>query len=199
MKILLENYFQKCTELVRQGWHMSPSRISHFVKQKLTTPVDAEWHEIKGGILSGTQILLRPAASQEFREIIAGTYDSYLYDTLLDTADLTGKVVWDVGAHIGYHTLGFAQLVGPSGQVVAFEPNPFNAKRLRENISANIELASRIKVEEVALGDSNERHIFRMYPDVDDARSTGGHLSDIATARHASAYSAFVEVDVQVL
>src|SRR5262249_41231088 len=35
-----------------------------------------------------------------------------------------GMVALDVGADIGYYTLQLSRLVGPTGQVVAFEPIP---------------------------------------------------------------------------
>ncbi len=35
-----------------------------------------------------------------------------------------GDVAFDVGAHLGVHTLLLAELVGPKGRVFAFEPNP---------------------------------------------------------------------------
>ena len=45
-----------------------------------------------------------------------------------------GDVVLDIGANIGYYTLIFAKLVGNSGKVFAFEPEPENFKILQKNI-----------------------------------------------------------------
>jgi FkbM family methyltransferase len=55
-----------------------------------------------------------------------------------------GDTVIDIGANIGAHTLPLAQLVGPSGRVVAFEPTVFAFQKLRQNMMLNPELASRI-------------------------------------------------------
>jgi FkbM family methyltransferase len=55
----------------------------------------------------------------------------------LSTYVKPGWVVYDVGAHIGFFTLLLSRLVGESGKVFAFEPDPANTKRLRENISLN--------------------------------------------------------------
>lgn len=33
-----------------------------------------------------------------------------------------GDIVFDIGAHLGKHTLPMAELVGPTGRVLAFEP-----------------------------------------------------------------------------
>ncbi len=48
-----------------------------------------------------------------------------------------GDVVFDVGAHVGFYTLVASALVGPHGQVVAFEPLPENLYFLREHLSIN--------------------------------------------------------------
>lgn len=60
-----------------------------------------------------------------------------------DTAQLfldylrPGMVAVDCGAHIGEYTLLFASLVGPEGQVHAFEPDLRVYSVLRENIESN--------------------------------------------------------------
>jgi FkbM family methyltransferase len=48
-----------------------------------------------------------------------------------------GTVVYDAGAHLGSITLAVARLVGATGRVVAFEADPDNAARLRENVARN--------------------------------------------------------------
>jgi FkbM family methyltransferase len=48
-----------------------------------------------------------------------------------------GMQVVDVGANIGYFTLLFARLVGPTGHVYAFEPEPRNFDLLQRNIARN--------------------------------------------------------------
>jgi FkbM family methyltransferase len=48
-----------------------------------------------------------------------------------------GGTVIDGGAHIGYHTLLAARLVGPTGHVIAFEPSPTTYPLLLENVERN--------------------------------------------------------------
>ena len=48
-----------------------------------------------------------------------------------------GDIVVDIGAHIGYYTLQFANLVGPTGKVYAFEPEPKNFELLKKNVQIN--------------------------------------------------------------
>lgn len=47
---------------------------------------------------------------------------------------LDGDTVVDAGAHIGYHTLLFSQLVGDEGTVFAFEPEKNNFELLKKNV-----------------------------------------------------------------
>ena len=58
-----------------------------------------------------------------------------------------GMTVFDVGANIGKYSMLFSLLVGESGKVFAFEPDPASARRieeiaLRDNL-ANVILVSR--------------------------------------------------------
>jgi len=48
-----------------------------------------------------------------------------------------GNIVVDVGANIGLHTLNMAKIVGNTGQVFAFEPDPSNFEILRKNVKIN--------------------------------------------------------------
>jgi FkbM family methyltransferase len=48
-----------------------------------------------------------------------------------------GMTFFDVGANAGFFTLVAARLVGTSGKVVAFEPEPVSAQYIREQLSIN--------------------------------------------------------------
>jgi 16S rRNA C967 or C1407 C5-methylase (RsmB/RsmF family) len=45
-----------------------------------------------------------------------------------------GDAVWDIGAHAGATSYFFAQMVGPSGRVYAFEPDDLSYSYLVRNI-----------------------------------------------------------------
>ena len=70
-------------------------------------------------------------------------FDNALFETLRE-----GDVVWDIGANIGYYTKRFAEAVGPSGRVVAFEPFPTTAVLLRRNLDG----ISNYTLQQFALG-----------------------------------------------
>src|SRR3954470_14055987 len=48
-----------------------------------------------------------------------------------------GDVVLDVGGHVGYSTLHFAEWVGETGRVFVFEPLPANVKKIGVNLELN--------------------------------------------------------------
>jgi FkbM family methyltransferase len=62
-----------------------------------------------------------------------------------------GDTCIDIGGHAGYLAIIMAQLVGPQGRVVAFEPVPENYTALKENIELN--RLRNVTAECAALGD----------------------------------------------
>lgn len=79
-----------------------------------------------------------------------------------------GMVVLDVGANLGYHTIIAARKVGPSGRVLAFEPEPVNFALLSSNIRQNhfdwaqlhpVAVSDVVGTQQLHLSDSNKgRH-----------------------------------------
>ena len=65
-----------------------------------------------------------------------------------------GSTVVDVGANVGFHALHAAVLAGPAGRVVAVEPDPDNARLLRQSCSL-LSGAAPVDVVEAALSDRN--------------------------------------------
>lgn len=63
-----------------------------------------------------------------------------------------GMVVVDAGAHVGQYTVIASSLVGPTGQVHAFEPDPQNVAILRRNLRVN--QCANVRCHAVALADS---------------------------------------------
>lgn len=87
-----------------------------------------------------------------------------------------GMVGWDVGANIGYISLVMANLVGPSGDVEAFEPSPHAFATLTRNV------ASQLHVHNVALADCQGREPFSDF-DYDLVAKLGDHSSSFNDAR----------------
>jgi len=68
----------------------------------------------------------------------------------------------DVGANVGIYSLWAAKKMGPSGTVIAIEPNEAALKRLRFNISANPDLQ---QITVVAMGVGAKKGNFKLYLD----------------------------------
>lgn len=83
---------------------------------------------------------------------------------------LEGSRVIDVGAHIGAHTLALRNIVGPLGQVDAYEPQPKVADLLRRNVAA----FENVRVHEVALGDGFNSVMMFNEPDYRKPGNFGG-------------------------
>lgn len=81
------------------------------------------------------QLDLRDQVSQEI--FLTGAFEPELL-WLFSRIVQEGMVVVDGGAHIGFFTLAFGQLVGPSGIVHAFEP----IGRTRQHLETNVRNAS---------------------------------------------------------
>lgn len=69
-----------------------------------------------------------------------------------------GDIAIDIGANVGAYTLFMAGLVGPSGRVIAVEPQPSVLGRLRENVAFNPELT--VTIAATALGATEGEVVF---------------------------------------
>ena len=91
-----------------------------------------------------------------------------------------GETVVDAGAGYGYFTLLAADLVGPGGRVVAYEPHPRLAGLLRRNLALN-GFDDRVDVQEKALtaaGSPGFLHLDTPANDPADSRVVPDHLAD---------------------
>jgi FkbM family methyltransferase len=89
--------------------------------------------------------------SQKIRE--EGIWEPY-ETSLIQSRLQHGGVFVDVGANIGYFTIVAASLVGETGQVFAFEPDPANFELLERNSTHN-KLQSRIHAVKAGLSCGN--------------------------------------------
>lgn len=85
-----------------------------------------------------------------------------------------GDIVYDIGAHIGVHTVYAARLVGSQGRVIAFEPAPRNAAFLKHHLRINH--VTNVVLLESAASDRSGSDEFIIPRD--DAISGEGHLAD---------------------
>ena len=79
-----------------------------------------------------------------------GSYEPEVSATLREVLP-PGATFVDIGANIGWFSLLAASLVGPTGRVIAIEPNPRNVALLRQSAKDNG--FDNIDVVTVALGE----------------------------------------------
>lgn len=145
------------------------------------------WHEIKDGPLKGREIFVDPKDGYWQKEVIKGNYDQFFFD-YLNKLNLQGKIVFEIGAHIGYHAMSFAQMVGDSGCVYAFEPNIFNRERMELILTKNSDLAKRIKIYDSAISNIIGEVEFNFSPKIDNGQSSGSFISGSNTPYNAKTY-----------
>jgi FkbM family methyltransferase len=188
--------------MLQRLWDISPRQLVGAVRRRLwpTARPAPSWQTVRSGPLAGSQLMLAPTVLQAWQQMADGTYDSFLFDAIHCLADLTGRVCWDLGAHFGYHTLGFAALSGPAGKVIAFEPNPANVERIQLNLERNPDLAARIKVMPYAIGNKVANMTLIASNDLEGAYSSGSHLVGADTPHHNyGSYGQFRQTEVPVL
>ena len=97
--------------------------------------------------------------SDLFRRLVQyGQYEPQLVECCKNLTD-AGRDVVDVGANVGFYTVFFAKLIGPSQRVLAVEPTPNALRHLRMNLAANA-VADKVEVfDGVALDVNSEIEI----------------------------------------
>ncbi|WP_180128920.1 FkbM family methyltransferase [Rhodoferax sp. BLA1] len=137
----------------------------------------ARLHQFEEGTLDGISIYVTPSYLEYYNN---GEYDEFLIK-FIARHNLAGKVIFDLGAFVGVNSMQFARLVGAEGTICAFEPNPYNSDRLKQNISENPELSNRIKVFPFAISDKNGNGTFKVHRNVDDGISSASYMQGAHT------------------
>ena len=146
------------------------------------------------GIFSRRGVVYELDLSQgiDFAIYLGGMFER---STAVALARLTepSSLVLDIGANIGAHTLHLANLVGPEGRVMAFEPTDFAFRKLRRNLDLNPSLASRVEAFHCFLtasdGASVPRAIYSSWPLTGEAGLHAKHLGREMQTESAQARS----------
>jgi FkbM family methyltransferase len=104
-----------------------------------------------------------------------------------------GMAVADIGASVGAYTHRMAQLVGPSGQVHAFEPNPTSVEAVR----AIARRYPAITTYNIALSDSDTAATLHV-PHVAGGRRPGNGLGSLSLQPHDVTVTSYSTHHVQV-
>lgn len=103
-----------------------------------------------------------------------------------------GETILDVGANLGEWTVSAAESVGPSGRVLAFEPNPGVADALEKTLAAN--RLAWVKVFRQALADAPGTAPFS----VERENSGGSRLGRMASDEYRGKRRTFETIEVRI-
>lgn len=87
---------------------------------------------VRSGLAKGARWTLLP-----YSAYWRGTYESDVDEAIGRLGGLSGATCWDLGTHYGIYTIGLARVVGPTGQVAGFEPDPVSFARCRRHVLMN--------------------------------------------------------------
>lgn len=117
------------------------TKVRRFAGRHLI-PARSEWVQVQGGLASGLWIHINLA---DERTWWLGTHEPETQAALRQVLS-SDTVLYDVGAHIGFYALPAARL---GAEVIAFEPDPDNAARLRAHVDRN-HLGDKVRTVEAA-------------------------------------------------
>jgi len=120
------------------GWHLwrprwLPGRLlgplKRWALRQYASPIECR-------LDTGQRFMARPDDLVQCEIAVTGSWEGLIYRAVRPLVE-PGAVVVDVGAHVGYSTLLFADWVGPGGHVYCFEPVIAHAEQLGENVRLN--------------------------------------------------------------
>lgn len=130
--------------------------------------------------INGAAFRISPFQRHRMGEIYDASVASYLSAHIQP-----GSTCFDVGANVGVYALQFARWTGPSGRVVAFEPNPVAAHALDQHVRMN-DFAGRVRIVQAAVGEEAGIRTFYM-ADADGMSRLGAPNPEIASQTRAVA------------
>lgn len=189
-----EPSFKKAwTEAHAQGFPVEPEYLDDQLEYAYVRENSAQWHNYKSGPLDGVKVFSTKLHFDSFSKDVAS---SRFLSNLA-----AGQTVFDVGGFIGLSSLFFSRIVGETGRVLCFEPNPWNVNRIRLNLSHNPSLDKRISLYPLALSARAGRTTMIMSDHIESGKSStsqlraGGHTA----FSHQELYSwGFQDIDVDV-
>ena len=128
MKKTIHTIYKKSSKIF-VGTNISRFRFVRKLQRFANSNLKPDWVEIEGRKMyldDGDALFLS----------INGIHENIITN-LIKKEIHSGDIVVDIGARIGYYTLQFANLVGPTGKVYAFEPEPKNFELLKKNVQIN--------------------------------------------------------------
>ncbi len=148
--------------------------LKSTINKILPNKYEANWKTIQNGELKGREVFV--ANNSPIDEMFENIHDDFMYKYISKD-----QVVFDIGGHIGSNAMFFAQIVGESGKVLSFEPNPFNVAAFEKNLERNPDLKVRIQICNLALSDKKGEEEFLFTDNVEGGTSSGSFIENADT------------------
>ncbi|MBZ5698580.1 MAG: FkbM family methyltransferase [Acidobacteriia bacterium] len=107
--------------------------LVHRLSHRILPSDEKVWARVERGPGQGLWLELNPRTGQQY---LHGDVEPAIQEVLAEKLK-PGMVFYDLGANIGFFSLLAARLVGATGKVISFEPDPEIVGRLRRNIAQN--------------------------------------------------------------
>ena len=111
--------------------------LEHYYFKHVRHEKKIDDHHVETTLFNGYKIVLnsddRCVCWRVRREGIWGVHEVKVLEDILKP----GMRVVEIGANYGTHTLHMSKLIGPTGQIIAFECNPFVSSKLKKSLEIN--------------------------------------------------------------
>jgi FkbM family methyltransferase len=112
----------------------SKSIFSKFAEKLVPSNYLYPKHTFRETNINGIKLILD--ISDYVNHLVYFNLEDKGHEQLLELASKC-NLVFDVGANIGFTAINMAKVINGGGEVHAFEPDPYNFKRLQENVDLN--------------------------------------------------------------
>jgi FkbM family methyltransferase len=131
----------------RNIYHRLPLPLRRVFNRALF-PSERRVVTVQSGLLAGVRLEVSPRLESG---LYLGTHEPDLQAAVPKIAR-PGMIAYNVGAHIGFFTLALSRLVGPTGRILAFEPDPRAWPRLQRNLALN-DFSGNVQTFQLAMGE----------------------------------------------
>lgn len=182
------------SKLRQHQLHQVETTIS---KERHTKPTEnLQWCVVQDGPLVGRSLYMDPEGPAYQKTVLGGTYDKFIYDYLTEM-NWSGRVIYDIGGHVGYHTLCFSTLVKSNGRVFCFEPHPLHLERIKVNFSHNSDIEEHVKIMPIALSNSKGKIELFVLDNIEEGGSSASFIANASTHYPLEHYKWFHPVEVE--
>jgi FkbM family methyltransferase len=178
------------SNIFRKLWNCSPASLYSIFKSKINfekskKEVEQTFYEIKKGYGKGLNLLLFP---DQYNEMVNGTYEAFLIDSIKEEIDLKDKIMLDIGGHFGYVAFCLSRLINENGRIFSFEPLPNNIATYKKNLEENKALIMNIELIEKGVSDIEGTVLFNSSTSINDPTCMGGHMVDTKSSLKENVY-----------